>query len=171
MNFKGYNGTFCELQTNLCLPNPCQNGGTCSNNAGGYVCRCPANYGGVNCQFSTNCVAGQNPCLNGAACVKSFDGSYTCTCTPGFTGLFCSNLFDPCASSPCHNLATCTKFVIFKNSRIKLFINKKQLNNKNGTSFQCTCQGFTGSTCAVDINECLQSPCINNGQCINSYGK
>ena len=39
-------------------------------------------------------------------------------------------------------------------------------------SFQCTCpKGFTGITCAINIDECATSPCVH-GSCndrINSY--
>ena len=34
----------------------------------------------------------------------------------------------------------------------------------------CKCRGFTGELCAVDMNECEASPCINGGTCINEPG-
>ena len=138
------------MQSNLCSPNPCLNNGTCLTNSAGYVCQCPANFGGTNCQFTTNCEPALNPCLNGASCKKEFDGSYTCTCAQGYTGKYCQDLFDPCASMPCKNGGLCSKF--------------------NSTSYVCSCQGFSGPTCATDVNECLQNPCQNNGQCINTFG-
>ena len=54
-----------------------------------------------------------------------------------------------CDSSPCENGATCI--------------------NNNG-SFTCICSaGYTGSLCSTDIDECLESPCIN-GNCPNTEG-
>ncbi len=37
-----------------CIPNPCQNGGLCRPNtaAGTYVCDCPSNFIGQNCETS-----------------------------------------------------------------------------------------------------------------------
>ena len=32
-----------------CLSNPCQHGGTCKAEEGGFVCTCPANYRGILC--------------------------------------------------------------------------------------------------------------------------
>lgn len=37
---------------NPCSPNPCQNGGTCSQtNTGSFMCLCPAGYGGYCCEI------------------------------------------------------------------------------------------------------------------------
>jgi hypothetical protein len=37
---------------NLCLPNPCRNGGTCqSTNVGGFMCLCPVGYQGICCEI------------------------------------------------------------------------------------------------------------------------
>lgn len=39
--------------------------------------------------------------------------------------------------------------------------------------FTCMCvDGYTGNTCAEDIDECSSNPCVNSGECenlINSY--
>ena len=37
----GYTGQFCEEIIDLCLSNPCKNGGRCLSYAGGYTCVCP----------------------------------------------------------------------------------------------------------------------------------
>lgn len=40
----------CE-EINLCLPNPCKNGATCTERTGGrYECTCPIGYKGVTCE-------------------------------------------------------------------------------------------------------------------------
>lgn len=41
---------FCFIVEELkCHSNPCQNGGTCFENSGGFTCTCPEGYKGVNC--------------------------------------------------------------------------------------------------------------------------
>lgn len=37
-----------------CHPNPCMNGGTCTENGGGYDCACPTQYSGPNCESKEN---------------------------------------------------------------------------------------------------------------------
>ncbi|KAJ8301896.1 hypothetical protein KUTeg_020883 [Tegillarca granosa] len=38
-------------------------------------------------------------------------------------------------------------------------------------SFNCTCpRNMTGKTCDFDVDECLSSPCKNNGTCTNTLG-
>ncbi|XP_006821549.1 hepatocyte growth factor activator serine proteases-like [Saccoglossus kowalevskii] len=48
----GYTGAICEVNINECESSPCLNGGTCLENVNtaGYVCQCPANNMGYNCQ-------------------------------------------------------------------------------------------------------------------------
>ena len=38
--------------TNDCVPDPCQNGGTCVDLVGSYRCDCKTGYSGTNCQTS-----------------------------------------------------------------------------------------------------------------------
>ena len=35
-----------------CAPNPCQNGGTCTDKVNAYTCNCLAGYQGTNCETS-----------------------------------------------------------------------------------------------------------------------
>ena len=37
--------------TDLCSTNPCQNGGSCYSDQGGYVCECKSGFSGQNCQI------------------------------------------------------------------------------------------------------------------------
>lgn len=37
----GYTGQNCEIEINECQSHPCQNGGTCIDLVGHYICSCP----------------------------------------------------------------------------------------------------------------------------------
>ena len=60
---------------------------------------------------------------------------------------------NPCDSSPCANTGNCTSLGPF--------------------NYRCECAaGYTGSTCEVDIDECLMAVCPANSSCVdavNSY--
>nr|XP_034316136.1 neurogenic locus notch homolog protein 2-like [Crassostrea gigas] len=114
----------CE-DINECLSNPCQKGGTCSNNNGSFTCMCADGWTGTLCnQDIDECK--NDPCLNGATCTNT-PGSFTCTCDAGWTGIICNGDIDDCLDNPCDNGGTCSN---------------------NAGSFTCTCEGgFTGSLC------------------------
>ena len=46
----GYTGDNCETNINECDPNPCQNGGTCTDGINSYTCTCPLGYSGDDCE-------------------------------------------------------------------------------------------------------------------------
>lgn len=48
------------------------------------------------------------PCKNGATCTNTGQGSYTCSCRPGYTGANCETEVDECSASPCRNGGSCT---------------------------------------------------------------
>lgn len=48
------------------------------------------------------------PCRNGATCTNTGQGSYTCSCRPGYTGATCEDQVDECGPSPCRNGGSCT---------------------------------------------------------------
>ncbi|VDK58705.1 unnamed protein product [Cylicostephanus goldi] len=84
--------------------------------------------------------------------------SFTCVCKPGYSGEFCEQRIDQCASSPCMNNGTCFD---------------------EGASFRCVCaNGWTGDTCEQETgscvsgkdceiapNRCIGEPCLNGGVC------
>ena len=45
---------FVFLDIDDCHPNPCQNGGTCTDKPNGYYCKCAAGYTGRNCSEGNN---------------------------------------------------------------------------------------------------------------------
>ena len=135
----------------MCLPNPCENGATCTSSAVSYQCQCPANFEGPKCQFAQIYTAHENLCQNGVVCKKNVDSSFDCTCNPGFTGIFCETVIDAFSSNPCQNGASCYRF--------------------NFTEYVYSCPvGFSGQNCENDMNECSLNSCQNNGQCVDTFG-
>lgn len=121
-----------------------------------------------------------NPCKNRGTCTNTL-GGFVCSCRAGFTGLTCETDINDCVPSkwmckvkeklidnhywmwlkfhspsapldPCLSGGSCTDGV---------------------NSYHCSClPGFTGSRCALEINECQSNPCKNGGTCtdyVNSY--
>jgi len=54
--------------------------------------------------FCTN----YRPCRNGATCTNTGQGSFTCTCLPGFAGHNCEIRLDDCRHVTCQNGGTCS---------------------------------------------------------------
>ena len=82
-----------------CIPQPCLNSGSCSNDpGGGYICDCTGTgFDGTNCEnVHPDCVG--HGCLNSGVCVPG-GGSYTCSCAAGWEGTFCATDTDECAAN------------------------------------------------------------------------
>jgi EGF-like domain/Human growth factor-like EGF len=74
-----------------CDPNPCANGGTCTDGSQSYACSCPQGFTGDTCETDVDDCAGM-PCVNGA-CTDEVDG-YSCSCDDGFFGDNCDTTCD-----------------------------------------------------------------------------
>lgn len=149
----GYTGKDCEIEINECQSHPCQNGGTCIDLVGHYICSCPPGTLGVLCEINEDDCAphprlrnAPPKCLNNGTCVDRV-GGYRCNCPPGFTGERCEGDINECLSQPC----------IPSNS-----LDCIQLPN----DYQCVCKpGFTGRRCQSRFSVCESQPCQNGGAC------
>ncbi|XP_032382115.1 protein jagged-2 isoform X1 [Etheostoma spectabile] len=170
---QGFAGTTCEVQNDPCSPNPCQNEAQCHSLMGDFYCSCPDDYEGKtcselkdhcktnHCQVIDSCTVAvatndtqkrvwhisSNVCGPHGRCISLPAGNFSCSCEPGFTGTYCHENINDCASSPCKNGGTCIDGI---------------------NSFQCFCpDGWEGSLCDADVNECNKNPCQNGGQCVD----
>jgi len=197
----GYVGIVCEANLApavtvattvhpICSPNPCDNGGVCSNDNNIFKCTCQPGWLGTFCHqaaltaaptgptTTVNTLCDHNPCTNGGTCSSSgsgFGSAFSCACAPGYSGLFCQSgdvtsapttagttaVPRICTPNPCDNGGTCTA--------------------PTAGSFACLCvPGFMGTFChqvnpnagvAVTIATttiprlCNPNPCNNGGLC------
>jgi hypothetical protein len=120
-------------------PNPCSNGGSCSEVNGSYYCDCAICWTGDNCtQMADECTPATDTrctteCLNGGTCVLTEISESLCDCAVGFTGSTCETKLPSCPVHYCHNGGIC--FLV------------------HGQSV-CLCRSqFTGSTCETVVCE------------------
>ncbi|XP_011185073.1 cubilin homolog [Zeugodacus cucurbitae] len=151
-----------RLELDSCKSNPCDNGGTCINMFGGFLCQCTKNFEGATCQKDVNeCAlyAGTDlGCQNGGQCVNQH-GGYNCICTAGWYGIHCTQRKGDCTQSSSWELCghgTC-------------------VNSNDDFGYKCICDvgwktnGLTPS-CTADVDECNEThpPCET--KCINLPG-
>lgn len=79
-------GQHCTEDVNECRlqPNTCQNGGTCSNLIGSYVCVCVNGWSGPDCSENIDDCA-TAACSPGSTCIDRV-ASFVCLCPHGKTG-------------------------------------------------------------------------------------
>lgn len=75
-------------------PDPCHNGGSCTDGINMAFCDCQPGFQGAFCEEDINECA-SNPCHHGANCTDCV-ASYTCTCPAGFSGIHCENNTPDC---------------------------------------------------------------------------
>ena len=80
---------FCHAASTTCADSPCENGGTCTDGAGGYTCACEDGFSGKTCETNIDDCA-SNPCQNGGTCIDEIAG-HMCECAAGFEGKECEN--------------------------------------------------------------------------------
>lgn len=90
----------------VCHPEPCQNGGTCTDVFNKFQCSCPLGLGGLRCEHAVDACASE-PCLHGNCSSKPM--GFECVCEPGFRGRLCEAPDDVCAGNECGYGATCLR--------------------------------------------------------------
>ncbi|XP_055850418.1 sushi, von Willebrand factor type A, EGF and pentraxin domain-containing protein 1-like, partial [Episyrphus balteatus] len=103
-----FEGKLCEESVNYCDSMLCESG-ICQNKNNGYICICPPGIIGRRCHLRP---CDNFPCHPNATCVDMMHfpatrGSYECKCPKGLRGYDCSEISNPCESSPCENNGIC----------------------------------------------------------------
>lgn len=113
-----------------------------------WDCICKEGWGGLFCNQDLNFCTNHKPCHNGGTCTNTGQGSYTCKCPPGYTGVDCEVKIKDCTANPCLNNATC-------------------LDTIDG--YKCECNyGWTGKHCETQTITCASKPCLFGGMCHDS---
>jgi Notch-like protein len=112
----GWTGVECETNIDDCSPNPCMNGGTCSDGVDQYTCTCPGGYAGTNCEVKDSDADGytadvdcddSNPdVFPGQTAYFTYDrgdGSFDYDCDGIETKQY-NSIFQGCSMSPLNNI-------------------------------------------------------------------
>ena len=120
--------------------------------------------------------------------LKDVVNGYQCTCAPGYTGRDCDTDINECASSPCvhgtcnvstthwefsslsvslgENLYFCISDIPMCTHYIYQNLSWLQIPQNLIAMYTCTCdQGYLGTNCQTDIDDCVSNPCQNGASC------
>uniref|UniRef100_A0A4W4HLJ4 Slit homolog 1a (Drosophila) n=1 Tax=Electrophorus electricus TaxID=8005 RepID=A0A4W4HLJ4_ELEEL len=160
----GFEGSNCEINTDECEDNDCENGATCKDGVNNYTCLCAPYYTGEMCEeIEDICAPGRSPCKQQSTCLITAMGP-KCVCAPGYVGDDCSINYNDCQEHKCQNNGECVDEI-------------------NGYSCTCT-RGYSGQLCEVlpsprspcDLAECQnEAPCVERAgralcQCLPGFG-
>ncbi|KAK7004859.1 fibropellin-1 [Biomphalaria glabrata] len=146
---EGDSYSYCPVITNNCKPDSCSSHGTCIDNGTQSHCVCTKGFTGQRCETPEVSACDRLRCDNkGTRLCQPLDLIYAvCLCKPGYSGHFCTELNDACATEPCRNGGTCEK-----------------VNN----SYTCSCvTGFKGTNC--ELPELTCGSCRNASSCDIDY--
>ncbi|XP_034260334.1 protein kinase C-binding protein NELL2 isoform X11 [Pantherophis guttatus] len=127
----------------------CQENTMCINTPGSFMCVCKTGYIRIDdysCTEHDECLTNKQDCDENALCFNTV-GGHNCICKPGYTGN--GTICKAFCKDSCRNGGICI------------------------ASNVCACpQGFTGSSCESDIDECSDGfvHCDSRATCINLSG-
>ncbi|KAG7207465.1 hypothetical protein KM043_009100 [Ampulex compressa] len=154
----GWKGAFCDE----CVRYPGCLHGSCHKP---WECLCDEGWGGLFCNQDLNYCTNHKPCRNGGTCFNTGQGSYTCSCSPGFTGIDCQTPLLDCHSKPCLNGGSCTMDgSSYGNASLSTDSSSRQQHR--AAAYRCTCPpGWRGKHCEISSRSCRDSPCHHGATC------
>jgi hypothetical protein len=160
----------CAIETDDCGENS-----QCNNAPSTYECACLWGYSsetGKNCSNVDECGDGTDSCEEGSSCVDS--APYPCSNPDDCDDALCLEavgaIVDSCLTDWDENCASCAAGGLALNG----LDCASAADACTGKGYMCTCEdGWVLSESGLgcdDVDECLDSPCVNKGQCWNGPG-
>ena len=171
-------GRHCQSDIDECSPNPCKNGGVCTDLINSFRCTCPIGFAGERCERVQKQCGYDNPCMNGGTCRNTYNSGFACDCRPGFSGHRCeinkNQCQLPCVHGDCVG-GGCNCHPGYGGFLCDHPINECGVNPCHNRGicidrpdgYKCRClPGTWGKNCEQNNNDCIDNPCIN-GECID----
>ena len=104
---EGFEGRFCEVNTDDCAKVFCRNGGSCEDEVANFTCQCVEGFEGRFCErLLPVSPCASSLCDNASTCVSDStrEEGYRCVCPLGTAGPFCqqgvyAHTYTPCSCS------------------------------------------------------------------------